>query len=173
MKSLKELALIAIAIVLTILAMRTCQHFKQDGNGTVEHTTVVDTCIVYDTIPYLKPVPKDSVIIRYVTTTLPVVQHIDTVTVFDSVKVEIPITQKEYRDSTYHAFVSGYMPSLDSITVYPRTIYINSTTTNKYIPKAKRWGIGLQAGYGVYINNSTVHTAPYIGIGISYDIFSW
>lgn len=171
MKNLKELALIAIAIVLTILAMRACQHFKH--NGTVEHTTVVDTCMVYDTIPYLKPVPKDSVVIRYVTTTLPAIQHIDTVTVFDSVQVEIPITQKEYRDSAYHAFVSGYMPSLDSITVYPRTIYINSTTTSKYIPKTKRWGIGLQAGYGAYINNSTVHAAPYIGIGISYDIFSW
>lgn len=171
MKNLKEWALIAITIVLTILAMRTCQHFKQ--HGIVENTTVIDTCIVYDTIKYFQPVPKDSVVVRYVTATLPAVQHIDTVTVFDSVQVEIPITQKEYKDSTYHAFVSGYMPSLDSIMVYPRTIYVNNTTTSKYIPKTKRWGIGLQAGYGAYISNSTVHTAPYIGVGISYNIFSW
>ena len=171
MKNLKEWALIVIAVVLTMLAMRACQHFNK--NGVVEYTTVVDTCVVYDTVKYFQPVPKDSVVVRYITATLPSVQHIDTVTVFDSIQVEIPITQKEYKDSTYHAFVSGYVPSLDSITVYPRTIYVNSTTTNKYIPKTKRWGIGLQAGYGAYINNSTVHTAPYIGVGISYNIFSW
>ena len=171
MKNLKEWGLIAIAIVVTILTMKACQHFNR--HGIVEHTTVVDTCVVYDTVKYFKPVPKDSIVIRYVTTTLPAVQHIDTVTVFDSIKVEIPIIQKEYKDSTYHAFVSGYMPSLDSITVYPKTIYVNSITTNKYIPKTKRWGIGLQAGYGAYINSNTVHTAPYIGVGISYNIFSW
>lgn len=171
MKNLKEWALIAITIVLTMLAMKTYQHFKQDG--TIERTTVVDTCIVYDTVKYFQPVPKDSVVVRYVTATLPTVQHIDTVTVFDSIQVKIPITQKEYKDSSYHAFVSGYMPSLDSITVYPRTIYINSTTTNKYVPKTKRWGLGVQAGYGAYLNNGVVHATPYIGIGISYNIFSW
>lgn len=171
MKNLKELGLIAIAIVVTILTMKTCQHFNR--HGIVEYTTAVDTCIVYDTVKCFKPVPKDSIVICYVTATLPAVQHIDTVTVFDSIKVEIPITQKEYKDSTYHAFVSGYVPSLDSIIVYPKTIYVNSTTTNKYIPKTKRWGIGLQAGYGAYTTNNIVHTAPYIGIGISYNIFSW
>lgn len=171
MKNLKEWALIAIAVVLTILAMRTCQHFNQ--HGVIERTTIVDTCVVYDTVKYFQPVPKDSVVVRYVTTTLPATQRIDTVTVFDSVQVEIPIVQKEYKDSTYHAFVSGYMPSLDSITVYPRTIYINSTTTSKYVPKPKRWGLGIQAGYGAYLNNGVVHGTPYIGIGISYDIFSW
>lgn len=171
MKNLKDWALIAITIILTMLAMRSCQHFKMDG--TVEHTTVVDTCIVYDTVQYFYPVAKDSTVIRYVTATLPAVQHIDTITVFDSIQVEIPIVQKEYKDSTYHAFVSGYMPSLDSITVYPRTTYINSTTISNYMPKSKRWGFGIQAGYGAYINDGAIHGTPYIGIGISYDIFSW
>lgn len=171
MKNLKGLVLIAIAIVLTILAMRTYQHFNQ--HGTVEYATVVDTCIVYDTVQYFQPVPKDSVVVRYVTVTLPAMQHIDTVTIFDSIQVEIPIVQKEYKDSTYHAFVSGYMPSLDSLTVYPRTIYINSTTTSKYVPKTKRWGLGIQAGYGANLSNGVIHGTPYIGIGISYDIFSW
>lgn len=36
------------------------------------------------------------------------------------VAVEIPITQKEYEGAEYHAWVSGYEPSLDSIFVFPR-----------------------------------------------------
>ena len=58
-----------------------------------------------------------------------------------------------YEDSLYRAVVSGYVdPRLDSMTVYPRTVY--QTVTNDIYhpvivkPKKKRWGIGLQAGYG-------------------------
>ena len=76
-----------------------------------------------------------------------------------------------YEDSLYRAVVSGYVdPLLDSMTVYPRTVY--QTVTN-YIyhpvsikPKKKRWGLGLQAGYG-YTGGF------YVGGGISYDLFQW
>ena len=84
----------------------------------------------------------------------------------DSVEVEIPIERKVYGDSTYRAYVSGYMPSLDSlvITMPQQTIYIRE--------KKKRWSVGVQAGYGVSMAGG-VRLTPYIGIGLTYDLFSF
>ncbi len=83
----------------------------------------------------------------------------------DSVAVEIPITQKHYRDSTYEAWVSGFSQNLDSIRVYPRT---ETITIRDYKPP-NRWHLGLTAGYAYTPRGFQ----PYIGIGISYSLFSW
>ena len=79
--------------------------------------------------------------------------------------------QVVYRDSSYRAVVSGYVdPRLDSMTVYPRTVY--QTVTNDIYhpvvvkPKKKRWGFGLQAGYGY-------PGGFYVGAGVSWNIFMW
>ncbi|MCQ1547063.1 hypothetical protein NN761_15970 [Bacteroides clarus] len=77
--------------------------------------------------------------------------------------------QVVYEDSLYRAVVSGYVdPRMDSMTVYPRTVY--QTVTNDIYhtinPKKKRWGLGLQAGYGY-------PGGWYVGGGISYDLFQW
>ena len=74
-----------------------------------------------------------------------------------------------YEDSLYRAEVSGYVnPRLDSIKVFPRTVY--QTVTNDIYhavkPKMKRWGLGLQAGYGY-------PGGVYVGAGISYNLFVW
>lgn len=128
--------------------------------------------VYYDTIPYYQMVPKDSLVIRYVTKTLPVNEGIkDSVklAIGDSVSVDLPIIQKEYRDSTYVAWVSGYEPNLDSLYIFQR----NHTTTiyqPEYIKaKPKRWGLGIQVGAGMTSDKIT----PYIGIGVSYNIFTW
>ena len=76
-----------------------------------------------------------------------------------------------YEDSLYRAVVSGYVdPRLDSMTVYPRTVY-QTVTNDIYHPvsiksKKKRWGLGLQAGYGY-------PGGWYGGVGVSYNIFVW
>ena len=86
----------------------------------------------------------------------------------DSADVVIPITQKVYEDSTYTAYVSGYNPQLDSLIFrMPREVI-----TIKEYQKPKRWGIGIHAGYGMTIKG-TPQFAPYIGIGISYNLFSF
>ena len=74
-----------------------------------------------------------------------------------------------YEDSLYRALVSGYVdPRLDSMTVYPRMVY--QTVTNDIFhtikPKKKRWGFGLQAGYGY-------PGGFYVGAGVSYDLWQW
>lgn len=129
-----------------------------------------DTVTYVDTIPYYQPVPKDSVVVRYQIVKIPV-QEKDSVTGrADSVDVVLPITQQEYKDSTYHAWVSGYLPRLDSIHVYNKNTTITKTqtvTVTQY--KIKRWGVGVQVGCGYNFNQIT----PYIGVGIQYNILNW
>ena len=162
------------------------ERHSQDRTITTSDTTRVT---IVDTIPYLHPVQVDSVIVRYETERLPHVKetgnsltrgdvHVKD-TGFsltqpihpictDSVSVKIPITQKQYADSTYTAWVSGYKPSLDSIYVYPR--HDVATITNTIRLKPKRWGVGLNVGYGITPKNGM---QPYIGIGVNYNLFSF
>ncbi|MDD3040240.1 DUF6808 domain-containing protein [Bacteroides sp.] len=76
----------------------------------------------------------------------------------------VPITQKEYKDSLYRAWISGYNAKLDSIEIYSPARII---TERVFIQsKRKRWGLGLQAGYG-YPNG------VYVGVGVSCNLFMW
>lgn len=80
---------------------------------------------------------------------------------------------------TYEASISGWsvdndsMPMLDSIKVALRGFYTKDreviTKTIIKQQKAKKWHIGVQAGYGYGFNSKQVE--PFIGIGVSYSIF--
>lgn len=83
-----------------------------------------------------------------------------------TVEVAVPITQKEYADSTYHAWVSGYAVSLDSIHTYTRHDY---TTVRAATAKPKRWHVGPAVGVGW-----TGHGfQPYAGVSITYSLISF
>ena len=118
-----------------------------------------DTVIRIDTVRDTVPVPYKVRIVRVDTIYIRVVTNKND-TVKDSVLVELPITQKEYKTNQYQAWVSGYRPNLDSIHTFipTTTIYVKQ--------KVKRWGIGLQAGYGY-------HQGIYLGIGISCNLLQW
>jgi hypothetical protein len=83
----------------------------------------------------------------------------------DSVTIELPITERAYKDDEYYAIVRGYDPSLKYIEVYPRTVYLTTTET---ITKQKRWNIsfGAQMGYGF----TPKGWQPYTGLGITFGI---
>lgn len=180
--------LFLIAIVLLIIALILGVRFNTEtetDNEITERTTFIDT------IPFYMPVPKDSVVIRYVTEKLPKTESKLTDNVKkspqngeklpevhkigeilcedeifpDSVEVVVPITQTVYEDSSYTAYVSGYRAQLDSVIFRQKK---ETVTITKWKPP-KRWNIGIQAGYG-----ATRHgMEPYIGIGISYNLFSF
>ena len=87
----------------------------------------------------------------------------------DTIHIGDTVVQREqvvYQDSLYKAWVSGYRPKLDKLEIYPRTI-THTITNDIYHPaKNRRWGIGLQVGYGY-------PTGAYVGIGVSYNLFMW
>ncbi len=89
----------------------------------------------------------------------------------DTIQIGDTIVNREqacYEDSLYRAWVSGYRPRLDSIEVYPRTVFrtVTNDIYHTIVPKKKRWGLGVQAGYGY-------PGGIYIGIGCSYNLFQW
>ena len=142
-----------------IIGRRTCH--VPDPEPVVQ----VDTLRIRDTLLVEKPVPVE---VRVVDTMLVAVT--DTVHLNDTVYLTLPRETKVYGDSTYTAQVSGYRPVLDWVEVYPQTEIV---TRNIFVDSRKRWGLGLQAGYGAYVNAGQVRLAPYVGVGISYDILRW
>ena len=198
MERLKNIALLLFLVVFVASLLLNVHHYT---GGTVEpYRDTIKTTFV-DTIPYYKPVPKDSTVIKYVTATLPKaddkednfpnktvtklpesvqknpesdknlqdsVQNFGKSVPEDSVTVQIPMTQKVYEDSTYTAYVSGYRASLDSLIFkMPREV-----VTIKEHSKPKRWSVGVQVGYGMTLKGTPQFT-PYIGVGVSYNLFSF
>lgn len=116
-----------------------------------EFSEVTDTTYVYDTIPYYKPVPRDSVILSYVEVPIPVSVNDSTnsngLNVRDSINIKVAIERLVYEeDSTYYAVVSGptigdYHPSLDTLEVYRETIFVE-TTRNVISYKPYKWSVG-------------------------------
>lgn len=121
-----------------------------------------DTVRFRDTVRDTIPIPVKETLKRTDTVYLPIL--IDTTTdrtvEDDSVPVIIPITSKEYKTDNYRAVVSGYKPSLDFMEVYREKEIITLK------PKPKRWGLGLQVGYGY-------PGGLYVGGGVSYNLFVW
>lgn len=96
----------------------------------------------------------------------------DTVRLTDTVYIKVPIEQKHYTGEDYDAWVSGYRPSLDSLKIYRQSAQITNTIPIKPATKSKRWGVGVQVGYGMTVAPKP-ELRPYIGVGISYNILTF
>lgn len=137
----------------------------------VEIKEKITTVTKIDTIRDTVLVVKKEKVVKVIRDTLVNVEFIrDTV---DTAKVvaDIPIVQKEYSDdSTYTAWVSGYRPSLDSISIYRKNISTNKETVIKK-KDIHRFGIG-PVVYGGY-SFGTKKLDYGVGIGVSYHIWEW
>lgn len=168
MTALKKILLAALLAALLLLSgfvlgRRSSRAPEPAGEA------VPDTLRIRDTLVIDRPVPME---VRVTDTMLVAVADTVQVMVRDTVQVmvQVPREVRVYSDSAYRAQVSGFRPSLDWIEVYPQTIVV---TRNICADSRKRWGIGLQAGYGAYAAGGRVMLAPYLGVGVSWDIVSW
>lgn len=153
----KFLQVLAVLMVVSGVLLWSDLH-RRDTTPTTVVKTVRDTLVIHDTITAYKPVPFNVYVVD--TMWVPV-----TVNKTDTVWAQLPRTAKVYQDSTYRAVVSGFRPSLDTISVYQRTEVI-TVTNNVRIPPP-RWSWGVQAGVGVNAGGSVT---PYLGIGIQYRL---
>lgn len=129
-------------------------------------SAVVDTLVVRDTI-----IERHPVYVTQTKTDTMLVTVRDTTVIHDTTYIVLDREQKYYRGDRYEAWVSGYRPQLDSCRVFPETKYVTKTVQD--MRNTKRWGIGIQAGYGVGVSSGQVRTFPYIGVGISYDLMQF
>ena len=168
-------AVIILALLLAISAALNIIYIRARVSGGADGQTRPDTVRLVDTLRYVSPAPTRDTIIRYVRVRLPSTPPApvnpgnsaesaekaaaDT----DTAAVTIPITSRTYSTPEFTATVSGYQPSLDSITIHaPRTIITN----NPPAAKSKPWGIGIAAGIGAGRGGIT----PFIGITLQYSL---
>ena len=152
---MKYLPYIVIAVLILFIVFRPARVERVPGE--VVRDTIITNRI--DTIRDTVPVP----VYESVVDSFPFVVPVPSDTVRDT--VYLPITQKIYKDSLYTAYVSGYRAKLDSIEVYSktRTVFVRERA------KRKRFGLGVQAGYGFSGNKVN----PYVGVGVSYSFWEW
>ena len=144
-----------ILVILLVVACVVAWFRPHEPLPAEIHTeTKVNTVVKVDTLLISAPMAP-----------LLVFQLTDTIRIGDTVVLR---EQAYYKDSLYRAWVSGYRPRLDSLQIFPRTVY--QTVTNDIYhtitPKKKRLGLGLQVGYGYPFG-------IYAGVGISYNLFQW
>ena len=144
---------------------------KGDEKVTVVRDTV--TVVKTDTVAKVLPVHDTSYVVRHVKVKVESGQsHLSgqsDLSESEKDSVTLPVEQKVYRDSDYVAWVSGVMPSLDSLNIFKRTETVTITETITRREKASRWSVGLQGGYGYGIKSKQFE--PFVGVGVSYRIF--
>ena len=195
----KELWNIFVYVLIGVLLCLNVFQCSRGTQGNLPPGSYTDTLTVYDTVRVEIPAPKDEKPLGSVTAKLPVsvpkqtenerklqetvqmlrdslanygktvpdhFEELSEKVTPDSVSVEIPITQKVYETDRYRAVVSGYKPSLDDIYIYQPTQIVQVKS------KPKRWGVGIQVGYGVTLKQ-TPQFSPYVGLGVSYNLFQF
>ena len=123
-------------------------------------STVTDTIVKRETITAIPDTVYRTVALGE--KTVKVVVH-DTLCKTDTVTISLPFVQKQYKDSSYSAWISGYEPSLDSIRVFPKTTIIRESKVVRQ--KDRRWGVFGGVGIGV-----SDRITPCVGVGIGYRI---
>lgn len=152
MDKVKNILIVVLSLIIAILWL---SRQKSTGNDLLPVVVKTDTIttIKIDTIREIQPVKVSEVI-----------THIDTIYVRDTIAIPIPVSQNYYRGADYEAWISGYKPNLDSLNIFHSTEVRYVTKTEIIRERAKRWGIGVQAGYGWNGEKFT----PYIGAGVTY-----
>lgn len=145
-----------ILIVLLVIACVAAWFRSHEPPAEVRVETKIKTVVRVDTMLISAPMAP-----------LLVFRLTDTIRIGDTV---VHREQAYYEDSLYRVWVSGYRPRLDSLQIFPKTVY-QMVTNNIYHPvaiksKKKRWGFGLQAGYGY-------PGGFYVGAGVSCNLFMW
>lgn len=134
-------------------------HFQAKLEGL---TPEVIRVIKRDTLRLNTPVLRE--IHKVTHDTIKIVMN-DTIVRRDTIYLERE--QRVYEDEEYKAFVSGFQPRLDSIYVYPKTIYETKVSTRK---EWRRFTYGVHVGMGVVMPfTSSPSFGGYVGIGIGYN----
>ena len=159
--------LITVAVALALLALSFWGgiRYAESRPQEVQRDTV--EVVRIDTFRVERPVYVER---RVVDTLLVAVR--DTVSRADTVWMPLPLERVVYRDTAYLAVVSGYRPRLDAIEVYQRDV-VRTVTERVEVPVSRRWGLGITAGYGAAAVGGSVQLAPFIGVGVSYNIVCW
>lgn len=153
-------------IAVVLLAFAACLFFTNQCSykkGLNKSIAKVDSVFIYDSIPVIDTVKITEPTITYLSTP----SKIDTNEV-----IRDYFSRKTYDvNERFNDCIIAFKPVVEKGELLPFTMSIKNTRPiefSTYQPKDKsRWGISAHVGYGL----SKEGLSPYIGVGVSYDIF--
>ena len=158
----KAFWIVALLLIASIGANVWLMTRQPDIETKIEHDTIWRDTTIHEPQPVDSHKTGKIVYIR-----VPVPKYLPGDTIHDSIEVPVPIMQKQYDDSLYTAWVSGFRPNLDSIRLHQREIH---TTVTEYVrTPAPLITFGIQAGGGYGI----ISRKPDIYIGVGAQINLW
>lgn len=156
----KTFILFLLFLVLLLAAYCSGKRKAGQADETIIRTDTL-TVIRRDTLVIRDTVPEKVYITRTDTLRMTTTKH-------DTVFIEVPISMYEFTDGkNYKARISGFRVELEEMTLFPQTM--ERTIKETVSDRSKRWGIGIQAGYGM----TRAGLSPYVGVGICYNLFSF
>ena len=163
---MNNLKIWAVTLLTAFLFGALASYFAVKGHFQAKLATLTPEVIQVvkrDTLLLNSPILRE--IHKVTHDTIKIVMN-DTIVRRDTIYLERE--QRVYEDEEYKAFVSGFQPRLDSIYVYPKTIYeTRFATQNEW----RRITFGLQVGVGGVIplfSSSDPSLGAYIGVGIGF-----
>lgn len=168
MSEFKQTLVTCVAIITAAIFMFVAGQRHAQKRLILPQKKKVDTLVIYKTKLVEKPIFVEKKVVEKVPVSVPVS---DTMMVHDTIYVYMDREQVHWQDSISDVYASGYDVQVDSVR---HNIQIQVITKERdVIVKVKpRWSLGIHAGYGIYVGDQISH-APYVGVGISYNIFSW
>lgn len=173
-KKKRLIIFVCIGLVVIFAGIAVCAFWCGQIADKTKIEYVTDTVVVTDTV-FVETTIVDSTFVGRVTQIVPV-RGVDScsndiVVVSgvppdsDSIVIDIPIQQKVYETAYYKAFVSGYKPELDSISIYQKTKTVTNTIVERVKPKRWCGVVGVGAGY------DGRRFSPYMGVTVGYRLF--
>lgn len=165
-----------INILIILLLLGSCifnvvlvSDLNKKTTELIELSDIEPEIIFLDSLVYDTVFIKKTEVVRLPIYKTDTVKQTDTLTLFeiDSVDVAIPIELKQFNDTLLNTAISfdlkGFQCKVDNLYVE------NLKTPTIKENKPKRIGLGLQLGIGA----TKEGFSPYIGLGISYNLFSF
>ena len=155
--------MLGFILVVALAFFLGARYGRKTAKNPVDLRVVWDTTVIitHDTIVRERPVYRYSYVYDTVRTYFTTIEH-------DTVEVDLPMERKVYHeDSLYHAVVSGFRPSLDTLVVWPTITTI--TVHEKIKTPAPRFSLGVTAGPSVLATpKGQVHAGIGATVGLQY-----
>lgn len=159
--------LIASVVIIAALALSFIAGQRDALNRLVlPQKPKVDTLFIRDTIMSNDPVFVTKIKVDSIPYPVPVRD-----TLWKTDTIWLQREQVIWQDSLSRVYASGVSVEIDSVLHYVPTQVI--TKERDVIVKVKpKWSFGIQVGYGAFAKNGQITASPYIGAGVSYNLFS-
>lgn len=163
-KYYKRASLVALCLLFVSVAWITFGPHPQPPEPSVveKHDTIWRDTTLHHPTPSASVNTGCTIYIPYI------VSETDTIEAHDTLLVEVPVEQKRYDDSLYTAWVSGYQPQLDSITLHQPEVV--NTIERTIVKPAPRWSIGPSVGAGVSITGQQ-QAGIFVGFTLQYRLW--